>query len=133
MYWFVAHFVLFLMIGRPPRATRTDTLFPYTTLFRSQRDERRRPILTAPGDVGGEGIVGGHEIDKAAAGRDDADPARAQRRDADVAALLNTERIEIGITARAVQERPARPRQPLPDTRLAGWTGSASGEERVWK
>src|SRR3546814_18367676 len=26
---------LFLMILRPPRATRTDTLFPYTTLFRS--------------------------------------------------------------------------------------------------
>src|SRR3546814_14159787 len=26
----------FLMIRRPPRATRTDTLFPYTTLFRSQ-------------------------------------------------------------------------------------------------
>src|SRR3546814_10277861 len=25
------------MIRRPPRATRTDTLFPYTTLFRSQR------------------------------------------------------------------------------------------------
>src|SRR3546814_12723767 len=25
----------FLMIRRPPRATRTDTLFPYTTLFRS--------------------------------------------------------------------------------------------------
>src|SRR3546814_20465280 len=29
------------MIGRPPRLTRTDTLFPYTTLFRS-RDLRRR-------------------------------------------------------------------------------------------
>src|SRR3546814_2023782 len=26
----------FLMIRRPPRSTRTDTLFPYTTLFRSQ-------------------------------------------------------------------------------------------------
>src|SRR3546814_15707010 len=26
---------LFLMILRPPRSTRTDTLFPYTTLFRS--------------------------------------------------------------------------------------------------
>src|SRR3546814_5463669 len=26
---------LFLMIRRPPRSTRTDTLFPYTTLFRS--------------------------------------------------------------------------------------------------
>src|SRR3546814_7751061 len=27
----------FLMIRRPPRSTRTDTLFPYTTLFRSHR------------------------------------------------------------------------------------------------
>src|SRR3546814_14033998 len=27
---------MFLMIRRPPRSTRTDTLFPYTTLFRSQ-------------------------------------------------------------------------------------------------
>src|SRR3546814_9804145 len=27
--------LFFLMIRRPPRATRTDTLFPYTTLFRS--------------------------------------------------------------------------------------------------
>src|SRR3546814_7830704 len=26
------------MIRRPPRSTRTDTLFPYTTLFRSDRD-----------------------------------------------------------------------------------------------
>src|SRR3546814_17736496 len=28
--------LFFLMIRRPPRSTRTDTLFPYTTLFRSQ-------------------------------------------------------------------------------------------------
>src|SRR3546814_8165018 len=28
-------FLFFLMIRRPPRSTRTDTLFPYTTLFRS--------------------------------------------------------------------------------------------------
>src|SRR3546814_2066787 len=27
--------ILFLRIRRPPRSTRTDTLFPYTTLFRS--------------------------------------------------------------------------------------------------
>src|SRR3546814_4013494 len=27
----------FFMIRRPPRSTRTDTLFPFTTLFRSQR------------------------------------------------------------------------------------------------
>src|SRR3546814_17920101 len=30
----------FLMIRRPPRSTRTDTLFPYTTLFRSGEDGR---------------------------------------------------------------------------------------------
>src|SRR3546814_2029291 len=29
--------IFFLMIRRPPRSTRTDTLFPYTTLFRSMR------------------------------------------------------------------------------------------------
>src|SRR3546814_9367211 len=30
--------LFFLMIRRPPRSTRTDTLFPYTTLFRSVED-----------------------------------------------------------------------------------------------
>src|SRR3546814_15358647 len=29
------YFFVFLMIRRPPRSTRTDTLFPYPTLFRS--------------------------------------------------------------------------------------------------
>src|SRR3546814_8159474 len=46
--------VFFLMIRRPPRSTRTDTLFPYTTLFRSHaavdpavvlRDLDRQPPL----------------------------------------------------------------------------------------
>src|SRR3546814_9244563 len=32
--------IFFLMIRRPPRSTRTDTLFPYTTLFRSFRCRR---------------------------------------------------------------------------------------------
>src|SRR3546814_8037446 len=36
-------FVVFLMRRRPPRSTRTDTLFPYTTLFRSWGDQVRRP------------------------------------------------------------------------------------------
>src|SRR3546814_7113180 len=38
--------VFFLMIRRPPRSTRTDTLFPYTTLFRSPTNglSRRRQI-----------------------------------------------------------------------------------------
>src|SRR3546814_3672309 len=34
-------FFFFLMIRRPPRSTRTDTLFPYTTLFRSVPTELR--------------------------------------------------------------------------------------------
>src|SRR3546814_430213 len=33
--YLLSYFVFFLMIRRPPRSTRTDTLFPYTTLFRS--------------------------------------------------------------------------------------------------
>src|SRR3546814_1075380 len=36
-------FLFFLMMRRPPRSTRTDTLFPYTTLFRSRRHLRRIP------------------------------------------------------------------------------------------
>src|SRR3546814_11530200 len=31
----ISYIFFFLMIRRPPRSTRTDTLFPYTTLFRS--------------------------------------------------------------------------------------------------
>src|SRR3546814_16447678 len=36
--WFSLYivFVFLFMIRRPPRSTRTDTLFPYTTLFRSE-------------------------------------------------------------------------------------------------
>src|SRR3546814_14459231 len=33
------------MIRRPPRSTRTDTLFPYTTLFRSIINFRQRPTF----------------------------------------------------------------------------------------
>src|SRR3546814_9977056 len=34
----------FLMIRRPPRSTRTDTLFPYTTLFRSVVSNTAPPV-----------------------------------------------------------------------------------------
>src|SRR3546814_17567343 len=39
----LSFFVFFLMIRRPPRSTRTDTLFPYTTLFRSDRAVHHGP------------------------------------------------------------------------------------------
>src|SRR3546814_6235013 len=41
--------IFFLMIRRPPRSTRTDTLFPYTTLFRSCWDGNT--ILRSPIDI----------------------------------------------------------------------------------
>src|SRR3546814_13698143 len=53
------HVFFFLMIRRPPRSTRTDTLFPYTTLFRSRPPQTAAvPLhLFARGDIG-EGAVG---------------------------------------------------------------------------
>src|SRR3546814_14989981 len=63
--WSVVEFIFvfvffFLMIRRPPRSTRTDTLFPYTTLFRS-KPERWRAIgqhhIIAPGRNGVERTV----------------------------------------------------------------------------
>src|SRR3546814_9521069 len=35
-------YFFFLMIRRPPRSTRTDTLFPYTTLFRTRHHRWRQ-------------------------------------------------------------------------------------------
>src|SRR3546814_14716672 len=45
MYCYVSLLLLCLMIRRPPRSTRTDTLFPYTTLFRSRREGHHRLVL----------------------------------------------------------------------------------------
>src|SRR3546814_4342814 len=39
--WLYLGGVFFVMIRRPPRSTRTDTLLPYTTLFRSRRRRAR--------------------------------------------------------------------------------------------
>src|SRR3546814_13227037 len=50
------HRFFFVMIRRPPRSTRTDTLFPYTTLFRSpgRRRGRERDPAGRPGGRGGD-------------------------------------------------------------------------------
>src|SRR3546814_7161442 len=45
--------MFFFMIRRPPRSTRTDTLFPYTTLFRSAG---RALVLRQPARRGREGL-----------------------------------------------------------------------------
>src|SRR3546814_15246047 len=46
----MSSFFFFLMIRRPPRSTRTDTLFPYTTLFRSGHDDYSDILLKALAD-----------------------------------------------------------------------------------
>src|SRR3546814_300741 len=59
--FFFCCFFFFLMIRRPPRSTRTDTLFPYTTLFRSVPVAARlgavdldpRPVLVTDDAVDG--------------------------------------------------------------------------------
>src|SRR3546814_18458622 len=47
------------MIRRPPRSTRTDTLFPYTTLFRSREPALCGPVLFRPASGAGtrEGVM----------------------------------------------------------------------------
>src|SRR3546814_14030552 len=58
-----------LMIRRPPRSTRTDTLFPYTTLFRS----RRRPCGTGSSPRTADGDNGRHNRSDYREGDQDAD------------------------------------------------------------
>src|SRR3546814_1638041 len=46
------------MIRRPPRSTRTDTLFPYTTLFRQGAGRWRAEKMTTPATPCGESPLG---------------------------------------------------------------------------
>src|SRR3546814_4887410 len=72
-------YFFFLMIRRPPRSTRTDTLFPYTTLFRSGRDPGRLRARHRREHVGvpaGGGVRGrGRGLDAAGGADRPADPA----------------------------------------------------------
>src|SRR3546814_11786410 len=64
--------LFFLMIRRPPRSTRTDTLFPYTTLFRS----------TATNKAWLDGVAGGDKLITGGGADDVAGDAAAFGRDA---------------------------------------------------
>src|SRR3546814_17895617 len=70
---------LFLMIRQPPISTRTDTLFPYTTLFRSRREAPAADPRFPPGDDG------------AAAG------SRAQDQDRPVASGMGAQAGRVGV------------------------------------
>src|SRR3546814_11333111 len=61
---YLCRFFFFLMIRRPPRSTRTDTLFPYTTLFRSQqaRGHRDRDLAGLRLAIGTGELVGAEQL-----------------------------------------------------------------------
>src|SRR3546814_17029363 len=59
----------FFMIRRPPRSTRTDTLFPYTTLFRSVLSDHRRDRIVAARDPVAAGQRGDDPVAESLAGR----------------------------------------------------------------
>src|SRR3546814_5107945 len=56
------------MIRRPPRSTRTDTLFPYTTLFRSLLERLARAPLVADARGGDDAELAVGKLDRRAAG-----------------------------------------------------------------
>src|SRR3546814_5872418 len=80
---FKYYLFFFLMIRRPPRSTRTYTLFPYTTLFRSRAWRGRRqssgPSGT-PARPGGAGRPGSGGAPPSAQGRPAGRPMPRQRR-----------------------------------------------------
>src|SRR3546814_14885526 len=83
------------MIRRPPRSTRTDTLFPYTTLFRSQireqeekeREEQARRDREASELAEREAAERQAEADRLAAEQEAAAEAERAQREAEEARL----------------------------------------------
>src|SRR3546814_19947332 len=70
LFYFALCVLFFLMLRRPPRSTRTDTLCPYTTLVRSLADRRAQRqqvvgLLAQPAPQG----LGPHRLDLAGAPR----------------------------------------------------------------
>src|SRR3546814_13544335 len=108
-------FFVFLMIRRPPRSTRTDTLFPYTTLFRS-------PLgAPLPGDLGRPILH--HQRGLGMAPEESADEAA---RRAAQAAEAERQRI-------AAEQRAARGSSVMLQLGTNPTSGTRSEERRVWK
>src|SRR3546814_1136007 len=100
-------YIFFLMIRRPPRSTRTDTLFPYTTLFRSGVLRRAAP---AAGDArsllsGGAPAVGvrptgaGERLDHGLSGHEGRGKPSQRERIVTISVLVKTERVLIRFIA----------------------------------
>src|SRR3546814_16739973 len=120
------------MIRRPPRSTRTDTLFPYTTLFRSKVEHRKHANLAFERR---HVDPGHHALHRATDSRLDRYRMGKQSRQVELAARL----IVISIALRRRQlihfdQGHACHRSLL--FRPEAWSrkiGRASGRDRVWK
>src|SRR3546814_14573517 len=80
----------FLMIRRPPRSTRTDTLFPYTTLFRSLR---QHAAVVDEDPVGGPAALAAVELAdqlhrRAVARRQPGDGGRSEEHTSELQSLM---------------------------------------------
>src|SRR3546814_11836068 len=112
-------FIFFLMIRRPPKSTRTDTLFPYTTLFRSD-----------PALPGRRPATGCRRLRVLARPRRQASDPRRHAAGAGVALarLLRAARTRAGPGRRhGLPLRPPRLRRALrPPPCAGGWAGCAA-------
>src|SRR3546814_17769062 len=102
------------MIRRPPRSTRTDTLFPYTTLFRSLRN--RRLVQPARPRVRPEFALGAGALSHRAA----APPLLWER--------LQPRAFSRTIAASMPREGTARIASPRLSRALAGWRRKLAAE-----
>src|SRR3546814_17931192 len=116
------------MIRRPPRSKRTDTLFPYTTLFRSQPfDDLVDPArlafarLTAQRRISGEEHAFG-ELDRTALAE------TRQRRD-EQALLPERRPVTLCVFEQPLRARP--PAGPAPAFQPGVETGRGAGRDRV--
>src|SRR3546814_19287552 len=121
------------MIRRPPRSTRTDTLFPYTTLFRSHF---ALPLAAAQ-HGGGGGVAGLHRLDEAVAVAADAEGEAAAAQPeihgvvVDVFELLHARRRGAGAAQQRSLPQALQHRRPAAPLQLDLQLGRASCRERV--
>src|SRR3546814_12639240 len=94
----IVYTVFFLMLRRPPRSTRTDTLFPYTTLFRSRPPLRRaRPFDGDPCGPHGRGAARQRQRTRRRNRRDPAQPEQLKRSEEHTFELQSLMRISYAV------------------------------------
>src|SRR3546814_13128550 len=113
------------MIRRPPRSTRTDTLFPYTTLFRSAKRSRHPNIHPFPSSVDVA-----HFAKARAAIADPADQVEWPKPRLGFYGVID-ERMDIDLVARLADARPHWPIVMVGPVAKIAQVGRASCRERV--